>query len=65
MLTEKQQKVAASEFAARWNGRGYEKGECQSFWKDLLSNVFGVEKPTEFMAFPTEERVGVCCAHFS
>ncbi len=51
MLTEKQQKVAASEFSTRWNGRGYEKGECQSFWIDLLSNVFGVEKPTEFIRF--------------
>ncbi len=51
MLTEKQQKAAAAEFAARWQGRGYEKGESQSFWIDLLSNVFGVEKPTEFIRF--------------
>ena len=51
MLTEKQQKAAAAEFASRWQGRGYEKGESQSFWIDLLSNVFGVETPTEFIRF--------------
>ena len=51
MLTEKQQKTAAAEFASRWQGRGYEKGESQSFWIDLLSNVFGVETPTGFIRF--------------
>ena len=55
MNTEKQQKVAAMEFAERWAGKGYEKGESQRFWLDLLENVYGVEKPTEFVRF--EEQV--------
>ena len=55
MNTEKQQKAAATEFAKRWAGKGYEKGESQRFWLDLLENVYGVEKPTEFVRF--EEQV--------
>ncbi len=51
MLTEKQQKAAAAAFAQRWQGRGYEKGESQSFWLDLLANVFGVQQPTEYIRF--------------
>ena len=46
MKTDKQMAVAAAEFAERWKGRGYERGESQPFWIDLLSNVFGVEMPT-------------------
>ena len=33
--------AAAAEFAERWRGRGYERGESQPFWIDLLTNVFG------------------------
>ena len=43
MKTDKQMAAAAAEFAERWKYRGYEKGESQPFWIDLLSNVFGVE----------------------
>ena len=39
MKTDKQQAAAAAEFAERWKGRGYERGESQPFWIDLLSNV--------------------------
>ncbi len=46
MKTDKQMAAAAAEFAERWKGRGYERGESQPFWIDLLSNVFGVEMPT-------------------
>ena len=51
MITERQQREAAREFAARWQGKGYEKGESQRFWLDLLGSVFGVEHPTEAMEF--------------
>lgn len=51
MNTERQQREAAAEFAERWKGKGYEKGESQRFWLDLLGNVYGVKKPTEFVAF--------------
>lgn len=43
MKTEKQQAQAAGEFARRWKGRGYEKGESQVFWTELVTEVFGVE----------------------
>lgn len=35
-MTEKEQRAAAKEFAENWKGKGYEKGESQSFWIDLL-----------------------------
>ena len=50
-MTEKQQKAAAREFAAKWEGRGYEKGESQKFWLQLLSEVYGVEHAADFIEF--------------
>ena len=58
MKTDKQIAAAAAEFAARWKGRGYERGESQPFWIDLLSNVFGVETPTDgFIRFEEHHKV--------
>ncbi len=45
------QKRAASEFRNRWKDRGYEKGEAQPFWLDLLQNVLEVENPVDFIKF--------------
>jgi hypothetical protein len=33
----------ATEFAAKWDGETYEKGESQSFWSDFLY-VFGIDR---------------------
>ncbi len=55
MKTDKQIATAAAEFAERWKGRGYERGDSQLFWVDLLTNVFGVEDITEFLRY--EEQV--------
>ena len=55
MRTEKQIAKAASKFAQRWKGRGYERGESQLFWADLLTNVFGVDDLPSFIRY--EERV--------
>ena len=41
--TEKQIAAAAAQFAERWKGKGYERGQSQSFWIDLLTNMFGIE----------------------
>ena len=58
MKTEKQMAMAAAEFAERWNGRGYERGESQPFWIDLLSNVFGIETPSDgFITFEDHRMV--------
>ena len=51
MKTEKQMATAAKEFAQRWAGRGYEKGDSQLFWTELLTEVFGVENPSTFFLF--------------
>lgn len=50
-MTDKEQKKAAKEFAARWEGKGYEKGESQLFWIDFLTNVLGVDDITHFISF--------------
>ncbi len=58
MNTEKQMSVAAAEFAERWKDRGYERGESQPFWIDLLTNVFGIETPTDgFIRFEEHRMV--------
>ena len=43
--------TAAAEFAERWQGEGYEKGQGQLFWGDLLTKVYGVEDLTSFVRF--------------
>ena len=55
MKTDRQIAAAAAAFAERWQGRGYERGESQLFWTDLLSNVYGVENLPDFIRY--EERV--------
>lgn len=55
MKNEKQQAAAAAAFAERWKGRGYERGESQLFWADLLTNVYGIEDLPSFIRY--EERV--------
>ena len=58
MKTEKQMATAAAEFAERWKGRGYERGESQPFWIDLLTNVFGIETPSDgFITFEDHRMV--------
>lgn len=44
-------KKQATAFAERWNGKGYENGESQKFWLDLLQNVLGVSDVTEYISF--------------
>ncbi len=50
-MNEKEQKKAAKDFAQRWQGKGYEKGQSQQFWIDLLVNVYGVEDIAGFISF--------------
>lgn len=57
MKTEKQQAQAAGEFARRWKGRGYEKGESQVFWTELVTEVFGVENPSLFLQFEQQAKL--------
>ena len=58
MKTEKQIAASAAEFAERWKGKGSERSDSQSFWIDLLSNVFGIETPTDgFIRFEEHHMV--------
>ena len=50
-MTDAQRRTAAKEFAAQWAGKGYEKGQSQSFWLSLLRDVYGVEHPETFITF--------------
>lgn len=51
MLTQREQRKAAKEFAKRWEGIGYEKGDSARFWMSLLNEVYGVERPAEYISF--------------
>ncbi len=50
-MTPIQQQKAARDFAAHWEGKGYEKGESQIFWTTLLNQVFGIEHPETFIIY--------------
>lgn len=55
MKTTAKQAKAAKRFVGNWQGHGYEKGETQKFWIDLLANVFGIGDIANFIFF--EEQV--------
>ena len=61
-MTEKQMTTAATAFAARWKDRGYEKGDSQLFWTELLTEVFGIENPSTFIRY--EEQVKIDKTNF-
>lgn len=48
------QRAAAKTFLERWNGIGDEKQDTQSYWIDLLSNVYGVNDATNYISFEKE-----------
>ena len=50
-MTDLEQRKLAKEFAERWKDKGYEKGQSQPFWIDLLENVFGVNNASMFIKF--------------
>ena len=50
-MNDVEQRKAAKEFSSYWQGKGYEKGQSQPFWLSLLSKVFGVENPEQFISF--------------
>ena len=52
-----QQQKAAKEFADRWQGKGYEKGESQKFWTTLLTEVFGIEHVDSFLLFEQQVKL--------
>lgn len=56
-MTEKEQKLAAKGFAKFLEGKGYEKGQSQIFWLQLLSQVYGIEKHEQFIEFEDQVHI--------
>ena len=54
-MTDTQQRAAAKEFAKNWKNRGYEKGDSQIFWVELLTTVFGVTEISQFILLQQED----------
>ena len=54
MMNDSRARLAAKNFIKNWTGRGYEKGESQPFWLQLLGEVLGVEHPAQFISFENQ-----------
>lgn len=53
-MQDNKQKIAARAFVEKWKGRGYEKGESQTYWLELLHDVLGVERPGDIITFESQ-----------
>ena len=53
-MTQLEQAKAAKKFSEDWKGKGYEKGESQKFWLDLLCNVYGIQDFASFVYFENQ-----------
>lgn len=57
MRSHSQTLDAVKAFVDRWTGRGYEKGESQQFWTDLLHDVLDIETPSEIISFESQVKL--------
>ena len=53
----KETEKAAKQFVENWRGKGYEKGESQKFWIELLEQVFGVSNAPQFVQFEDQVKL--------
>lgn len=56
-MTQIEQQKAAKKFSDDWKDKGYEKGESQKFWLDLLCNVFGIQDFANFISFEDQVKL--------
>ena len=56
-MTQSEQKKAAKKFSEDWKDKGYEKGESQKFWLDLLCNVFDIKDFSSFITFEDQVKL--------
>ena len=56
-MNDKEQSQKAKEFAKYWKNKGYEKGQSQQFWIQLLTDVYGVQNPSEFIEFEDQVHI--------
>lgn len=64
MRTNVQTQEAVNGFIARWKDHGYERGECQSFWLDLLHEVLDVKKPSDYITFENQIKLTETSTNF-
>ena len=57
MLSQAEQQKAAKKFSKDWKDKGYEKGESQKFWLDLLCNVYGIQDFSSFISFEDQVKL--------
>ena len=50
-------KKQAKAFAEYWANKGYEKGESQKFWLDLLEHVLGVSNARDYITFEDQVKL--------
>ena len=56
-MTDKERQAAAKKFAAYWSTRGNEKSEKDSFWLNLLRDVFGIQDAHTAVSFEKTVRL--------
>ena len=56
-MNQAEQQKAAKKFSEDWKDKGYEKGESQKFWIDLLCNVFGIQDFANFISFEDQVKL--------
>ncbi len=57
MRSHSQTLDAVKTFVDRWKNHGYEKGESQKFWMELLHDVLDVDNPGEILSFENQVKL--------
>ena len=50
-MTDAEKREAARLFCQKWKNKGKEDEDDQKFWIEILQNILGVEKPTDYIEF--------------
>lgn len=56
-MNDLEMKKQAKAFAEYWADKGYEKGESQKFWLDLLEHVLGVPNARDYITFEDQVKL--------
>ncbi|HCE33928.1 MAG TPA: methylase [Clostridiales bacterium] len=56
-MNDLEMKKQAKAFAEYWADKGYEKGESQKFWLDLLEHVLGVPNARDYITFDDQVKL--------
>ena len=56
-MTNIEQIERVKKFVEYWKDKGYEKGESQKFWIELLSQVLEMENPTQYIEFEDQVHI--------